>query len=177
LFPGKWLLAKANIQKELSNLEKLEKELVRYNLFPKIQTDSLGGFSLTDETSQRLIGSILHDYYTGIEKIFRIVAKDIDCSIPEDELWDRELLDQMTLEVPGVRPALLSAETARKLEALRDFRQDFRDLYDFKRGTNKIMTLLKELPGLAADFKQDLKNFIVKMRQILGLNEPSNSAT
>ncbi|OIQ59723.1 hypothetical protein MOTE_09790 [Moorella thermoacetica] len=177
MFHKKWFLAEASIHREMSNLEKLEKELTQHNLFPKIQTDSLGGFSLADETSQRLIGSILHDYYTGIEKIFRIVAKDIDCSIPEDELWDRELLDQMTLEVPGVRPALLSAATTRKLEALRDFRQDFRDLYDFKRTPDKIMALLKELPGLTADFKKDLENFIAKMRQIYGLKEPSNTVT
>ncbi|MGI6284297.1 hypothetical protein SEF58_00610 [Neomoorella humiferrea] len=170
MIPEKYLLLEARIRKEVSNLERLERELARYNLFPRIQADSLGGFGLADEASLRIIGSILHDYYTAIEKIFRIIARDIDCSVPTGEQWHKELLDQMTLEVPGLRPALLDKETARKLDELRAFRHVFRNIYGFSLDPDKIHQLLEGLPELASSFKKDLYLFNLKMRRFLGLD-------
>jgi len=169
MIPEKYLLLEARISKEVANLERLERELARYNLFPKIQADSLGGFSLTDEASLRIVGSILHDYYTAIEKIFRIVARDIDCSVPAGEQWHKELLDQMTLEVPGLRPALLDGKTAKNLDEFRAFRHVFRNIYGFSLDPDKIHQLLEGLPGLAGDFKKDIHLFILRMRHLLGL--------
>lgn len=170
MIPEKYLLLEARIRKEVANLERLERELARYNLFPRIQTDSLGGFSLADEASLRIIGSILHDYYTAIEKIFRMIARDIDSSVPTGEQWHKELLDQMTLEVPGLRPALLDNETARKLDELRAFRHVFRNIYGFSLDPDKTRQLLVGLPELAGDLKKDLHLFILRMRRILGLD-------
>lgn len=170
MIPEKYLLLEARIRKEGANLERLERELARYNLFPRIQADSLGGFSLTDEASLRIIGSILHDYYTAIEKILRIIARDIDCSVPTGEQWHKELLDQMTLEIPGVRPALLSGATVRELDELRAFRHVFRNIYGFSLAPDKIRALLESLPAVAADFKKDLRMFILQMRRLLGLD-------
>ncbi|KYH33558.1 hypothetical protein [Neomoorella mulderi] len=173
MIPEKYLLLEARIHKEVANLERLERELARHNLFPRIQADSLGGFSLADEASLRIIGSILHDYYTAIEKIFRIIARDIDCSVPAGEQWHKELLDQMTLEVPGLRPALLAGKTARSLDELRAFRHAFRNIYGFSLDPAKIRQLLEGLPELAGDFKKDLHLFTLRMRRILGLDSSS----
>ncbi|GEA18359.1 hypothetical protein [Moorella sp. E306M] len=173
MIPEKYLLLEARIRKEVANLERLERELARYNLFPRIQADSLGGFSLADEASLRIIGSILHDYYTAIEKIFRIIARDIDCSVPAGEQWHKELLDQMTLEVPGLRPALLAGKTARSLDELWAFRHVFRNIYGFSLDPAKIRQLLEGLPEVAGDFKKDLHLFTLRMRRVLGLDSSS----
>ena len=37
-------------------------------------------------------GSILHDFYTGIEKIFESIAKEVDNRLPMGEEWHSELL-------------------------------------------------------------------------------------
>lgn len=121
----------------------------------------------------QIIGSILHDYYTAIEKIFRIIARDIDCSVPTGEQRHKELLDQMTLEVPGLRPALLDNETARKLDELRAFRHVFRNIYGFSLDADKIRQLLEGLPELASDCKKDLHLFTLRMRRIFGLDGSS----
>jgi hypothetical protein len=173
MIPEKYLLLEARIRKEAANLERLERELARYNLFPRIQADSLGGFSLTDEASLRIVGSILHDYYTAAEKIFRIIARDIDCFIPTGEQWHKELLDQMTLEVPGLRPAMLDSKTAASLDELRAFRHVFRNIYGFSLDAGKIRQLLENLPGLSGDLKKDLHLFILRMRHLLGLESSS----
>lgn len=175
MIPEKYLLLEARIRKEVANLERLERELSRYNLFPRIQADALGGFSLTDEASVRIIASILHDYYTAIEKIFRIIARDIDCSIPTGEQWHKELLDQMTLEVQGLRPALIDGETARSLDELRAFRHVFRNIYGFSLDPGKVRQLLEKLPRLAGDFKKSLHLFMRRMRRILKLDSNSQA--
>ena len=43
----------------------------------------------------RAEGSILHDFYCGIEKIFERIALSIDKSFPKGEDWHTELLLQM----------------------------------------------------------------------------------
>nr|WP_258358810.1 hypothetical protein [Moorella sulfitireducens] len=79
----------------------------------------------------------------------------------------------MTLEVPGLRPALLDNDTARKLDELRAFRHDFRNIYGFNLDPAKIRQLLEGLPELASSFKKDLYFFTLKMRRFLGLDSSS----
>lgn len=52
-------------------------------------------------------GSILHDFYTGIEKILEDIAKEVDRRVPIGEGWHSELLHQMTLDIPGLRPPVM----------------------------------------------------------------------
>ena len=61
-------------------------------------------------------GSILHDFYSGVENIFHAIASDIDEKIPAGMSWHIELLNQMTLDVEGVRSAIVTKDTARMLE-------------------------------------------------------------
>jgi hypothetical protein len=58
----------------------------------------------------------LHDFYAGLERVFRHIAAHVDRSVPESGEWHREILLQMGLEVPGVRPPVLSAELIRALD-------------------------------------------------------------
>jgi hypothetical protein len=46
----------------------------------------------------RAAGSILHDFYTGIEKIFENIGKEVDRRIPLGDEWHSDLLHQMTLD-------------------------------------------------------------------------------
>lgn len=174
MIPEKYLLVEARLHKEIANLEELERELARYNLFPRVEATSIGGFNLEDAASLRVIGSILHDYYTAIEKIFRVIARGVDRSVPSDEQLHKELLDQMALAIPGVRPPVLTGETALRLDELRAFRHVFRNVYGFNLDARKITKLLEGLPGLAADLKKDLHIFRLKMRGLLGLNGEGN---
>ena len=46
----------------------------------------------------------LHGFYSGIERLFEKIAGTIDGSVPGGANWHQELLNQMFIEVPGVRP-------------------------------------------------------------------------
>lgn len=53
---------RANLEKDLKDLSQLQKE-----------KDELG----IEGTHPRILGSILHDFYTGIERIFRKIAETL----------------------------------------------------------------------------------------------------
>jgi len=55
----------------------------------------------------------------------------LDPTFPSGERWHRDLLEQMAREVPGVRPAALSAESAERLDEFLAFRHRVRNLYGF----------------------------------------------
>jgi hypothetical protein len=44
------------------------------------------------QTEARAAGSILHDFYCGIEKIFRRIAHNVDQDIPSGDNWHADLL-------------------------------------------------------------------------------------
>jgi len=52
----------------------------------------------------RATASILHDFYSGIERIFERIAVTLDGGLPEGERWHQSLLQQMEeyTETPGV---------------------------------------------------------------------------
>ena len=60
----------------------------------------------------RGIGAVLHDFYTGIEHVFEKIAPELNGGLPAGPAWRRELLGNMTLDLPGVRPPLLRVDTA-----------------------------------------------------------------
>ena len=166
-----YLLVEARIKKEKEKLASLEKELKEYGLWPKITATMIGGFSLDDSAAVRIIGSILHDYYSAAESIFKAVAVNIDKSTHKGDQWHKELLEQMTLDVPGLRVSVISTETAQKLNHYRSFRHVFRNVYGFELSFNRIKELLELLPNTSVFLKKDLDNFICKMRAIYRVNK------
>lgn len=60
------------------------------------------------------IGSVLHCFYNGLEKIFLSIAKGLDQQAPIGFQWHRDLLVQMTQET-ATRGRVMSTELARKL--------------------------------------------------------------
>ena len=48
----------------------------------------------------------LHGFYAGIERLLEVMADGTDRAKPAEPAWRRELLQQMTAETPGVRPAV-----------------------------------------------------------------------
>jgi len=54
----------------------------------------------------------LHDFYNGLERIFERIAENIDEIKPEGLNWHQEILRQMAMEIPKVRPAVISQDLA-----------------------------------------------------------------
>lgn len=102
----------------------------------------------------------LQNFYTAIEKIFTVIGKNIDKTIPEGSNWHSELLDQMTLEIKGVRPALVSRDTKSKLEDYLGFRHVVRNVYSSYLNPKKIEPLVKDLQSLNKILKSEIEEFL-----------------
>jgi len=71
----------------------------------------------------------LHGLYSGFERIFVQIAEIIDDDLPQGEDWHKLLLGQMKIEMPGIRPAVISTEMWDVLDDLRKFRHVVRNVY------------------------------------------------
>jgi hypothetical protein len=45
----------------------------------------------------------LHSFYSGLERIFELIAQELDGGVVGGDAWHTELLRQMALDVPDVR--------------------------------------------------------------------------
>ena len=73
--------------------------------------------ALRDEDYLGSVAFDLHSFYQGVERIFEAFAKSIDRTVPSGERWHKRLLVQMTEEIPGIRPAIISEETRAALDS------------------------------------------------------------
>jgi len=90
---------------------------------------------LISKTSEANVGimetaaasAMLHSFYTEIEKILKMIAREWDGSMPSSDSWHRELLNQMasaTSTRPAViAPELLEVEVRQQLAAFQIFLQ------------------------------------------------------
>lgn len=110
--------------------------------------------------SVRAGGSILHDFYTGVENIFHAIASAVDEKFPTGMSWHTELLNQMTLNIEELRSPVISRETARMLEEYLRFRHLFRKRYGFELEWESIRNLLERLPQVYNALENDLKTLL-----------------
>ncbi|MGD9049514.1 MAG: hypothetical protein PVF77_15765 [Anaerolineae bacterium] len=87
----------------------------------------------------------LHDFYAGLERIFRQIAATVDQSVPSEHDWHRELLRQMTVDLPQVRPQVLSVEAAHAIDEFLRFRHIVRNIYTFEFDADRIEHLVRRL--------------------------------
>ncbi len=107
--------------------------------------------------------SVLHDFYSGIENIFRNIAKSIDEKTPSGMSWHLELLNQMTLDIEELRPPVIKKETAAELEQYLRFRHLFRNRYGFSLEWSLIKVLLSKLPETLCSIENEINGFFDKV--------------
>lgn len=101
----------------------------------------------------------LHSFYSGLEKLFEIIARHIDHSIPEGETWHRNLLNQMACEVDDIRPAVISQNNAESLDEFRRFRHLVRNIYTTNLVPGRIEKLMSRLSELWDSLSDELLAF------------------
>jgi hypothetical protein len=101
----------------------------------------------------------LHSFYSGIEKIFKLIAKEADENIPDGQNWHEELLAQMSLDITGIRPPVISGKLKNNLQDYRSFRHLIRNIYTYNINPEKIKPLMELLPSLLKDIDKELKLF------------------
>jgi len=102
----------------------------------------------------------LHSFYTGLERIFELVAATVEQSKPEGQNWHQELLRQMAAEIDLIRPAVISRETRDRLDEYRGFRHVVRNIYAFSLSPARMRPLLDNLGEVWERTKEELEKFL-----------------
>jgi hypothetical protein len=101
----------------------------------------------------------LHGFYSGLERIFELIARHIDGFMPEGDMWHFKLLQQMSQELKDNRPAVISKEVVPSLDELRRFRHLVRNVYAFNLLPDKMEVLVIDLSGLWSQVKAEVLAF------------------
>ncbi len=99
---------------ELAKIHQLEWQIQRVQT--ELEHDSARADLLYENFALKL-----HNFYTGCERIFQLVATELNGGLPTGSDWHRRLLDRMNAEREG-RPAVISASMTVKLQEYLGFR-------------------------------------------------------
>lgn len=102
----------------------------------------------------------LHGFYTGVERLLEMIAREVDGGQPTGQRWHRELLTQMALAMPGLRPAVLSSDTSTALTEYLEFRHVVRNVYTFNLRAGRVVELVGGVRAVYEQVTHDLLAFV-----------------
>lgn len=141
-----------DIEAELDRLRQLERDIQRVQA--ELVADPGRGWLYHENLALKL-----HNFYTGCEHIFHIVASELNHSVPSGSDWHRRLLERMGMDREE-RPALLSAETVHHLREYLAFRHVVRNIYGYEIDPERSRLLLERYPPVWREVEADVKRFI-----------------
>jgi hypothetical protein len=146
-----------DIEVELAQLARLRTELERVNQL------IAGSPELADLLYENQAYK-LHNFYTGCEHIFQIVASELNSALPTGYDWHKRLLERMALPHEG-RPALISTQTAQSLERYLAFRHVVRNIYGYELEAKRVAQLVEQQGTVWQQFETEVRAFISWLRQ------------
>ncbi len=144
-------IIQVEIAKDLDYLKQLSQECIEF--YEKNKE------SVNQTSTLRVLGSILHDFYTCIEKIFKKISITIDDDLPSDPEWHSTLLNRMSLDIPSIRKKVIDEKLKEILYDYLRFRHIFRNIYGFKFNWEKISHLVESIKKTYTTFDTQMNNF------------------
>lgn len=153
----------ANLKAELlKTMKQLEKTLTYYEEFRK-------DFPYNRVDSKKydlvLLGDIVTDYYTCLETAFVRISKFFENNLEQDR-WHKHLLEKMTLEIPGIRNAVLEEKTFDLLDEFLRFRHFKRYYYGYNYDQDRMLYIEKKFKQSVPLVKKDIENFILFLEKM-----------
>lgn len=139
-----------------SELENIEEVVTRVRRAAEASEED----SVNSDLYWDAIALNLHDFYTGLERVLRHIAAEVDGHVPAGAEWHQELLRQMATPLPQIRPAVFSNATIKRLDEYLRFRHVVRHVYAFEFDPQRIRPLAEALAGDFAQVKGELAVFI-----------------
>lgn len=119
-----------------------------------------------DEAYLKAAALDMQAFYTGVERAFEAIAREVDGSLPQGPDWHRALLQQMSARIPGTRPPVIGAETRAALDTLLAFRHVVRNVYTFNLVPERIRDLAEGVDACAHRVDRDLAVFAEFLRSL-----------
>ncbi len=117
-----------------------------------------------DETQLMATAGFLHNFYNGIENCLLRIARGVDEYVPTGPEVHRELLDQLTSEVHGIRSALLDSGLLATLDEYRRFRHAFRHMYFFDLRWDRMRALVEGVETTRLALEAALQKLLASLK-------------
>jgi len=150
------LVAQAN-----NSLEILKQNITFYNYFKANEYKNLGKCTI----SAMVLSQVFVDFYTCVETFLFRVSQEFENNLKKEQ-WHKDLLQKMSLQIPNIRPALLSKTTSQLLSELLQFRHFRRYYFDFDYDWEKLELIEKKYLKAHPLLKEDIQNFITFLQNI-----------
>ena len=154
---GEYLAIAGRIHNELEELKRVVE-----------RTESIWGHARMSSDDYYVDATALNlqSFYTGIERLFELIADGVDQSKPSGMNWHQELLRQMTIEIKGVRPPVISLRLRDKLDKYRGFRHVVRNVYTYTLDPDLVKILVADLQSVYQGAQSELELFAGFLEQI-----------
>ncbi len=143
----------SEIKEELSHLVKLRNEYQEF----------LEKYPSTDKYLLRTKSSFLADFYMGVERIFKIIAVELNGGTPKGEDWRKRLLLDMSINIGG-RPPIISKGLYSSLLKFLGFRHVVRQAYGFELDEKKLEELFAIFEPVLEKFILEIEAFCISLR-------------
>ena len=144
----------ADIKDDLISVRKISGDINQITLVLKNEKDQVRAADLM------ACAGYLHHYYTGVESILERISRSFDGGLVLSGDYHRGLLRSMTLEIPDIRPSVISKELAEELDEYRRFRHMFRHAYGSELRWRKLEPLANGIDSLTENLQEKLSLFV-----------------
>ena len=110
-------------------------------------------------TELRAMAGLVHEFYTGVESIFRHIVVRLGEGLPRGEEWHKELLARVATARKRRRPALIDEPLRALLEEYLDFRHFFRHAYGYTLEWPRLRPLMADLSSTFEELRAELEAF------------------
>ena len=148
----------AELEAELQRLERLQKDIERVFREASKQKAFLDVF-------YESLALKLHNFYTGCERIFQIIASELNDALPSGYDWHKRLLERMAIQQEE-RPTVISQETARVLEEYLAFRHVVRNIYGYELEPQRIAPLVVRSKKVFEQFYAEVCQFTTWLKTL-----------
>jgi hypothetical protein len=154
------LLLRAQIASDLGAIDRIEHAVSR--------AIAAGDPSATPpQIVQGGLALYLHDFYQAVEQILIRITKILNGCDTLGETWHVDLLRLSSLDIEGLRPAVISDTTRLELDRYRSFRHFVRHGYDRDFMWKRMQDLVLDLPEVVALFRKDTESFLDVLTQMI----------
>lgn len=111
------------------------------------------------------LSQALGNYYTCLETVFFRISQFFENNLPPSR-WHQALLEKMTMDIPEIRPAVISHETRKGLQELLKFRHFSRYYYAFDYDWDKLNFLLLKFNRVRQPVRDEITAFTQILRDL-----------
>jgi hypothetical protein len=156
---SRWQEVAGRIRAEVADLDRVERRVDRFwHAAAKAGADR--------DAYLDAVALNLQSFYSGVERLFELIARHVDEAVPVGETWHRDLLWQMTREIEARRPAVISQSSAVGLEMCRRFRHLIRNLYATDLAPERMAPVVEGVPQVWAQVQPELLAFADFLDQV-----------